>query len=223
MAFQINGRSIVCSIAGSGEEQINHHSSALTALWEEDHQLCGMRFNEIGIMMKIEFGGYVNVPHVGFVRSPGEVCCLRAVKPIIPAAIQVWAQTYPGVVIPVEDQGQRRREVLYVCMCVCIHVSHSIKINNNKHVYRQIQERKPTGSVVECAKCWLIIGTDYWVKVFASSSIAQSVCQRAFRLLEIRFESCIQQRNTTCLLSIRKSLACAKASELTPTTMYVCM
>ena len=28
------------------------------------------------------------------------------------------------------------------------------------------------------------------------------------------FESCIQQRKTTCLLSIRKSLACARASKL---------
>ena len=55
------------------------------------------------------------------------------------------------------------------------------------------------------------------------SSIAQSVCQQAFSLLEIGFqrpsgfESCIQQRKTTCLLSIRKSLACARASKLTTT------
>ena len=37
------------------------------------------------------------------------------------------------------------------------------------------------------------------------------------------FESCIQQRKTTCLLSIRISLACARASKLTTTNMYVCM
>ena len=57
----------------------------------------------------------------------------------------------------------------------------------------------------------------------AWSSLAQSVCQRAFSLLDIRlqspygFESCIQQRKTTCLLSIRKSLACARASKLITT------
>ena len=52
--------------------------------------------------------------------------------------------------------------------------------------------------------------------------MAQSVCQRAFCLLEIRierpwFKSCIQQRKTTCLLSIPKSLACARASQFTAT------
>ena len=35
------------------------------------------------------------------------------------------------------------------------------------------------------------------------------------------FESCIQQRKTTCLLSIKKSLACARASKLTTTNMYI--
>ena len=34
------------------------------------------------------------------------------------------------------------------------------------------------------------------------------------------FESCSQQRKTTCLLSIRISLACARASKLT-TNMYI--
>ena len=53
--------------------------------------------------------------------------------------------------------------------------------------------------------------------------IAQSVCQRAFSLLEIRFqrpsgfESCIQQSKTTCLISIRISLARARASKLKTT------
>ena len=35
--------------------------------------------------------------------------------------------------------------------------------------------------------------------------------------------SCIQQRKPMCLLSIRKSLACARASKLTTTNMYACM
>ena len=34
-------------------------------------------------------------------------------------------------------------------------------------------------------------------------------------------KSCIQQRNTTCLLSIWISLACARASKLTTTNMYI--
>ena len=68
---------------------------------------------------------------------------------------------------------------------------------------------------------------NHHLKLSAWSSIAQSVCQRAFSLLEIRFqrhsglESCIQQRKTTCLLSILKSLARARASKLTTTNMYI--
>ena len=68
--------------------------------------------------------------------------------------------------------------------CLC----QSNEINNNKHVYRQSQVRKPNGSGVEWAECSLIIRTGYWVQVFAGSWIAQSVCQRAFSLLEIRFQ-----------------------------------
>ena len=64
-------------------------------------------------------------------------------------------------------------------------------------------------------------------KFLAWSSIAQSVCQQAFGLLANRclrspgFESCSQQRKTTSLLSIRKSLACARASKLTTTNTYI--
>ena len=35
------------------------------------------------------------------------------------------------------------------------------------------------------------------------------------------FEACIQQRKTTCLLSIRISLVCARASELTTTNINI--
>ena len=65
-------------------------------------------------------------------------------------------------------------------------LSQSIQINNNKHVYRQSQVRKPTGSEVEWAECLLIIGTGCWVQVFAWSSIAQSVCQQPLSLLANR-------------------------------------
>ena len=108
--------------------------------------------------------------------------------------------------------------------CLC----QSIEINNNKYVYRQSQVRMPNGSGVRWAECLLIIGTGCPVQFFlAWSSIAQSVCQQAFSLLKIgfqrpsRFESCIQQRKTTCLLSIRISLACARASKLPTTKMYI--
>ena len=79
----------------------------------------------------------------------------------------------------------------------------SVEINNNKHVYRQSQVRKPNGSEVKWAECSLIIGTGCWVQVFAWSSIAQLVCEWAFSLLvnrcleTSRFESCTQQRKTT--------------------------
>ena len=59
-------------------------------------------------------------------------------------------------------------------------------------------------------------------------SIAQSVCKWAFTLLAIwcprpSFESYIQQRKATCLLSIRKLLAFARRSKFTTTNLYVCM
>ena len=107
--------------------------------------------------------------------------------------------------------------------CLC----QSIEINNNRYVYRQSEVRMPNGRGVRWAECLLIIGTGCRVQGFAWSSIAQSVCQQAFSLLEIgfqwpssEFESCSQQRKTSCLLSIQKSLACARASKLT-TNIYL--
>ena len=53
----------------------------------------------------------------------------------------------------------------------------------------------------------------------AWSSIAQLVCEWVFSLRVIwcirlsGFEACIQQGKTTCLLPIRKSFACARASQ----------
>ena len=50
--------------------------------------------------------------------------------------------------------------------------------------------------------------------MYKAAEVCQSVCEWVLSLLESwclrlpRFESCIQQRKTTCLLSIRKSLAC---------------
>ena len=66
--------------------------------------------------------------------------------------------------------------------CLC----QSIEIKNNKYVHRQSQVRKSIDSGAKWAECSLIIGTSCRVQVFlAWSSIAQSVCQRAFSLLAI--------------------------------------
>ena len=47
--------------------------------------------------------------------------------------------------------------------CLC----QSIEINNNTHVYRQSQVRKPIGNEVEWAECLLIIGTGCRVQGFS--------------------------------------------------------
>ena len=55
----------------------------------------------------------------------------------------------------------------------------------SRGTHRQSQVRKSTDSGVKWAECSLIIGTGCRVQVLAWSSIAQSVCQRAFSLLAI--------------------------------------
>ena len=133
-----------------------------------------------------------------------------------------WVSETPWVRILLSAEEDKLSPFDSKIACLC----QSIEINNNKFVYRQVQVRMPNGSGVRWAECLLIMGTGCRVQVFAWSSIAQSVCQQAFSLLEIGFqrppgfESCSQQRKTSCLLSIRKSLACARASILT-TNMYI--
>ena len=56
---------------------------------------------------------------------------------------------------PAFSRGRQRVPFDLKIACLC----QSIAINNNKHVYRQSQVRKPNGSGVEWAKCSLIIGT----------------------------------------------------------------
>ena len=98
---------------------------------------------------------------------------------------------------------------------------------NNKYVYRQSQVRKKIGSEIMWAECSLIMGTGFWVQVFVWSSITQSACEWAFSLLAKlilpSLESCIPQRKTTCLCSIRKSLAHARTSKLTTTNTFTAM
>ena len=139
--------------------------------------------------------------------------CQQAITLLANRCLRPWVR----ILYSAEENNLSPFDSNIACLC------QSIDINNNKHVYRQNQVRKPTGSEVQWAECLLIIGTGCRVQVFAWSSIAQSVCQQAFSLLANRclrpsvFESCLQQRKTTCLLSIRKSLACARASKLTTT------
>ena len=59
-----------------------------------------------------------------------------------------------------------------------------------------------------------------WSSIAQSVSREHSVCWR-FSVWDPGFQSCILQRNTTCLLSIWISLACARASKLTTTNMYI--
>ena len=83
------------------------------------------------------------------------------------------------ILLSAEEHNLSPFDLNIACLC------QSIEINNNKYEYRQSQVRKSTDSGVRWAECSLIIVTGCRVQVFAWSSIAQSVCQRAFSLLAI--------------------------------------
>ena len=94
------------------------------------------------------------------------------------------------------------------------YLSQSFKVSN-KHVNRQSQVWKPTGTEVNWAECSLIMGKrlsssfcslilDSLVSLWVAFSLQAIWCLRL-----PSFESCIQQRKTTCLISIKKSLTCA--------------
>ena len=59
----------------------------------------------------------------------------------------------------------------------------------------------------------------YMINVFVSGHLVRW----RFGFRDSGFESCIQQRKTTCLLSIRKSFACVKASKLTTYISYMAL
>ena len=63
----------------------------------------------------------------------------------------------------------------------------------------------------------IMINTNTQLSRFVSE---HSVCWR-FGVWDPGLKSCIQQRNTICLLSIWISLACTRASKLTTTNMYI--
>ena len=102
--------------------------------------------------------------------------CQRAFSLLAIWCLRPW---WVRILHSAEDDNLSHFDSNIACLC------QSIEINNNKHVYRQNQVRMPNGNGVEWAECSLIIGTGCRVQVFAWSSIAQSVCQRAFSLLAI--------------------------------------
>ena len=77
-------------------------------------------------------------------------------------------------------------------------------------------------------KCWVCLLRDiatvlqnYSYCLFCQFVVHIFVKIRTWKANIDRFESCFQQRKTACLLSIRKSLACARASKLTTANMYI--
>ena len=71
--------------------------------------------------------------------------------------LRPWVRILPSA----EEDNLSPFDSNIACLC------QSIEINNNKHVYRQSQVRKPIGSKVEWAECLLIIGTGCRVQVFS--------------------------------------------------------
>ena len=61
----------------------------------------------------------------------------------------------------------------------------ALKLTTNVYIAKARCESQPA---VRWAECSLIIGTGIEFKLLAWSSIAQSVCRRAFILLDIRFQ-----------------------------------
>ena len=95
---------------------------------------------------------------------------------------------------------------------------------NNKHVYRQSQVRKPTGSGVDWAECSLIRGTGCRAQVFSlildsSDSLSESI-QAAGHLVSESLRSNPAVSRGRQLVSFR-SPVCAWASKLTTRNIYV--
>ena len=67
-------------------------------------------------------------------------------------------------------------EIKYIIHEIDISCFECIKINHNKHGYRQSQVQKQTSIETKWAECSLITGAGYRIQVLVWSSIAQSVC-----------------------------------------------
>ena len=107
--------------------------------------------------------------------SKAQSVCQRAFSLLANWCLRPW---WVRILLSAEEDNLSPLDSNIACLC------QSIEINNNKHVYRQSQVRKSTDSGDKWAECSLIIWTGCRVQVcIAWSSIAQSVCQRAFSLL----------------------------------------
>ena len=79
----------------------------------------------------------------------------------------------------------------------------------------------PFDSKIACLCQSIEINNNKYVCMYVCRFVSEhSVCWR-IGVWDPGFKSCIQQRNTTCLLSIWISLACTRASKLTTTNMYI--
>ena len=188
------------------------HVDATTYPWPEPGAKAKCQWGRVGWMLAVHRSGLLS----------SSFCLILDSSVGLSAGIQSAGDSVPKNLVQIlhsaEEDNLSRFDLKIACLF------QSIEINNKKYVYRQGQVRKPNDSGVEWTECSLIIGTGCWVQVFAWSLIDQSVCQRAFSLLAIWFQrpwfkSCIQQRKTTCLLSVWKSLASAGTSKLTTINM----
>ena len=89
--------------------------------------------------------------------SIAQSVCQQAFSLLVNRYLRPWVRILPSA----EEDNLSPFDSNIACLC------QSIEINNNKHVYRQSQVRKPTGSEVEWAECLLIIGTGCRVQVFS--------------------------------------------------------
>ena len=87
--------------------------------------------------------------------SIAQSVCQQAFSLLVNRYLRPWVRILPSA----EEDNSSPLDSNIACLC------QSIEINNNKHVYRQSQVRKPTGSEVEWAECLLIIGTGCRVQV----------------------------------------------------------
>ena len=133
--------------------------------------------------------------------------CQRALSLLEIRFLTPWVR----ILLSGEEDNLPPFDLKIACLC------QSIDINNNNHEYCQSQVPKVTGSGVEWAEFTLIMGKGYWV----FSLIFHCSVTLSASIQSVGDKLCIQQRKTTCLFSIRKSFACAAASNLTTTNMYI--
>ena len=87
--------------------------------------------------------------------SIAQSVCQQAFSLLVNRYLRPWVRILPSA----EEDNLSPFDSNIACLC------QSTEINNNKHVYRQSQVRKPIGSKVEWAECLVIIGTGCRVQV----------------------------------------------------------